>query len=100
MWTKREPISPKMLVPTWGEVTAVPRKMNFTAAQPDLFATPGLAGLSQAEAFVTPGEEQVLVASIDATPLAPFRYHEWLGKRLTASYGWSYDFDEGSLAPT
>jgi alkylated DNA repair dioxygenase AlkB len=79
-------------------VTAVPKKMNITAAQPDLFATPGLAGLSQADGFVTPGEEQVLVASIDAAPLAPFRYHEWLGKRLTASYGWSYNFDDGSLA--
>src|SRR5262252_6688933 len=69
------------------------------AAQPDLFGDAGIAGLSQADEFVTPGEEQRLIASIDAAPLSPFRYHEWLGKRLTASYGWSYDFDDASLAP-
>jgi hypothetical protein len=62
--------------------------MNLTAAQPDLFGETGLVGLSQAGAFVTPTEEQMLTASIDATELTPFRYHGWLGKRLTASYGW------------
>jgi DNA oxidative demethylase len=73
--------------------------MNLTAAQPDLFGEPSLAGLSQAGAIVTPGEEEMLIASIDAAPLSPFRYHGWLGKRLTATFGWSYDFDDASLAP-
>jgi alkylated DNA repair dioxygenase AlkB len=40
-----------------------------------------------------------LIASIDASPLSPFRFHQWLGKRLTAMYGWSYDFDDGSFTP-
>jgi hypothetical protein len=72
--------------------------MNLIAAQPDLFGDAGLAGLSQAGAFVTPDEEQMLVTSIDAAELSPFRFHGWLGKRLTASYGWSYGFDDASFA--
>lgn len=39
------------------------------------------------------------MASIDAAGLSPFRFHGWLGKRLTASYGWRYDFDDASFAP-
>ena len=74
--------------------------MNRPAAQPDLFAEPGLPGLSQAGAIVAPDEEQALVASIDGSPLSPFRFHQWQGKRLTATYGWSYDFDDGSFTPT
>jgi DNA oxidative demethylase len=73
--------------------------MNLIAARPDLFGQSGLPGLSQAGDFVTPGEEQRLIASIDAVELTPFKFHGWLGKRLTASYGWSYDFDDASLAP-
>ena len=59
--------------------------MNLIAAQPDLFGEAGLAGLSQTTAIVTPGEEQMLTASVDAAELSPFRFHGWLGKRLTAS---------------
>jgi DNA oxidative demethylase len=73
--------------------------MNLLPAQPDLFGEAGLAGLSQAGGFVTPGEEQLLIGSIDAAELSLFRFHGWLGKRLTASYGWRYDFDDGSFAP-
>ena len=73
--------------------------MNRIAAQPDLFGEACLAGLSQADAFVTPGEEQMLIAASDAAELSPFRFHGWLGKRLTASYGWRYDFDDASFTP-
>jgi alkylated DNA repair protein (DNA oxidative demethylase) len=73
--------------------------MNVAAAQLGLFGEPALAGLPQAEAIVTPGEEQVLIALIDAAELSPFRFHGWLGRRLTASYGWRYDFDDASFAP-
>ena len=73
--------------------------MNLIAVQPDLFGEAGLAGLSHADEFVTPAEEQMLIASIDAADLSPFRFHGWLGKRLTASYGWRYDFDDASFAP-
>jgi DNA oxidative demethylase len=73
--------------------------MNLPAAHPDLFRQPRLAGLSQADAIVTPVEEQMLIASIDAVELSPFRFHGWLGKRLAASYGWRYDFDDAGFAP-
>jgi DNA oxidative demethylase len=73
--------------------------MTLIASQPDLFAGPGLPGLSQAGAIVAPDEEQTLIESIDASPLTPFRFHQWQGKRLTATYGWSYDFDDGSFTP-
>jgi alkylated DNA repair protein (DNA oxidative demethylase) len=69
------------------------------AAQSDLFEQPGLAGLAQAEALVTPSEEQALIASIGAVELSPFRFQGWLGKRLTASYGWRYDFDTRRFDP-
>jgi DNA oxidative demethylase len=74
--------------------------MDRIAAQPDLFGAPALAGLSQEGAIVAPGEEAALIAAIDAAALAPFRFHGWEGKRLTASYGWRYDFDDASFAPT
>jgi DNA oxidative demethylase len=74
--------------------------MNLIAAKHDLFGELGLAGPSQAGALVTPSEEQVLIGSIDAAKLSPFRFHGSLGKRLTASYGWRYDFDDASFAPT
>jgi alkylated DNA repair protein (DNA oxidative demethylase) len=73
--------------------------MNLTPSQPDLFGEPRLAGLFQGREFIMPGGEQILIASIDATALSPFRFHGWLGKRLTASYGWSYDFDDASFTP-
>jgi DNA oxidative demethylase len=73
--------------------------MKSIAAQPNLFGEPRLAGLSQALGFVTPPEEQMLIASVDASALSPFRFHGWLGKRLTASYGWRYDFEDASFGP-
>ena len=68
--------------------------------QSELFEPPRLAGLAQGEAIITPGEEQALTASIDAVGLSPFRFHGWLGKRLTASFGWNYDFATARFAPT
>jgi DNA oxidative demethylase len=68
--------------------------------QADLFDRPVLAGLAQAEAIVTPREEQALVGSIDSVELAPFRFQGWVGKRVTASYGWRYDYDAARFAPT
>ncbi len=75
-------------------------RANVFAAQSDLFERPVLAGLAQAEAFVTKSEEKALIASIDRLELSPFRFHGWLGKRLTASFGWRYDFDDASFTRT
>jgi DNA oxidative demethylase len=73
--------------------------VKLPAAQPDLFAGPALPGLLQADDIVTPDEEAMLIAAIDATGLAPFQFHGWQGRRLSASYGWRYDFEDMSLSP-
>ena len=59
----------------------------------DLFDTAIVSGLAHTDDIVTPAEEAELIARIDASDLAPFRFQGWLGKRLTLSFGWRYDFD-------
>ena len=71
----------------------------MSASQPDLFNAPRLAGLFQGDLIVTPAEEQALIASIGTVELAPFHFHGWIGKRLTASFGWCYDFDDARFGP-
>ncbi|KMS58310.1 2OG-Fe(II) oxygenase [Sphingobium cupriresistens LL01] len=66
----------------------------------DLFGRPHLPGLQQADDIITPIEEQALIGMIDASDLSPFKYQQWTGKRLTQSFGWSYDFQTGIFAPT
>jgi len=66
----------------------------------DLFDTAIVPGLKLAENIVTPAEEADLIAHIDASELAPFRFQGWLGKRLTHSFGWRYDFDTARFAET
>jgi len=63
----------------------------------DLFDTPLLPGLSSRDDLLSRAEEAALIERIDGTTLAPFRFQGWIGKRLTSSYGWSYDFDAGRL---
>lgn len=71
--------------------------------QGDLFAdrdagAPSLpSGMTLWPEFVTAAEEEELAAAVDAAPLAPFRFHQWEGKRLTASYGRGYDFSRGAM---
>ncbi|WP_158744416.1 alpha-ketoglutarate-dependent dioxygenase AlkB [Acidisphaera sp. L21] len=69
------------------------------AGQSDLFAPPP-AGPVQACDIVTPAEEAALIAAVDAIELTPFRFQGYLGKRLTASFGWHYDFEGARLAPS
>ncbi len=64
-----------------------------------LFEAPILPGLGLGDGIVTPVEEQALIAEIDAVALSPFRFQGWLGKRLTASFGWRYDYDNASFGP-
>jgi DNA oxidative demethylase len=74
--------------------------MTVSTAQADLFAGPVLPGLALADDLVGPEEERVLIAAIDAAGLAPFEFHGWVGRRLSASYGWRYDFGDMSFTPT
>lgn len=70
------------------------------AEQADLFGQPLLAGLRQGQEIITAQEERALIARIDASDLTPFRFQQWTGKRLTHSYGWSYDFQTGAFTPS
>jgi alkylated DNA repair dioxygenase AlkB len=66
----------------------------------DLFPPSAPSGLSFQENFVARDEEAALIEAIDAAGLAPFRFQGWTGKRLTASFGWHYDFDRAVFRPT
>lgn len=86
--------------------------MNGMASQCDLFSAiraasedaappppvPPVPGLALVPAAIGTGETRALEALIDAAPLAPFRFGQWQGKRLTASYGSGYDYQRGRLA--
>lgn len=52
-----------------------------------------LAELATARDIVSATEEHALIRAIDAAPLTPFRFGPWTGNRLTASYGFAYDFE-------
>ncbi len=69
------------------------------APQPDLFGTPRLPGLDYAEAIIDAEAERALIARIAEANLAPFQFQQWEGKRLTRSFGWTYDFQTGRFAP-
>lgn len=69
------------------------------AQQGDLFGMPLLAGLTYAEDLVGIDEERALIAGIQAAKLTPFQFQQWEGKRLTRSFGWTYDFQTGRFAP-
>lgn len=59
-----------------------------------------LSGLTFVEDLIDEGEEAALIEALGAFGLQPFRFQGWTGKRLTASFGWRYDFDDASFAPT
>ncbi|MGE5562950.1 MAG: alpha-ketoglutarate-dependent dioxygenase AlkB [Bacillota bacterium] len=65
-----------------------------------LFDAPLIAGLRYAEDVIGEAEEEQLVERLILTDLSPFRFHGWLGNRKTRSFGWRYDFDDASFAPT
>ena len=65
-----------------------------------LFDAPLIDGLRYAEQLTGEAEEERLIERLLATDLSPFRFHGWLGNRKTKSFGWRYDFDDASFAPT
>ena len=74
--------------------------MVARAAFANLFETPILPGLGYRDEVISVAEEHALIACIDDAGLSPFRFQQWTGKRLTRSFGWSYDFETGRFAPT
>jgi alkylated DNA repair protein (DNA oxidative demethylase) len=75
--------------------------MSIPASQPDMFAAePLVPGFGYSDRIVTQDEEAALIARIGVdVELTPFRFQGWLGKRLTATFGWRYDFDDASFGP-
>ncbi|MFC7536164.1 alpha-ketoglutarate-dependent dioxygenase AlkB [Sphingomonas sp. GCM10030256] len=63
----------------------------------DLFDAPLIPGLRVRQEFVTAQEEQELIARIGEIQLAPFKFQGFEGKRLTRTFGWRYDFQDGSF---
>jgi DNA oxidative demethylase len=64
----------------------------------DLFGYPALPGVETCLDHVQYDAETVLANEIDRLDLAPFRFQQWTGKRLTTSFGWRYDFENGGFA--
>ncbi len=65
---------------------------------PELFRNPLPPGIEQAKNIVSAAEEADLIRLINGAGLEPFRFQQWLGKRLTHSFGWRYDFTDASLS--
>jgi alkylated DNA repair dioxygenase AlkB len=66
----------------------------------DLFGEPLMAGLEYRTDFITRAEERALIGHLGEEDLSPFKFQGWIGKRLTRTYGWRYDFDDRSFAPS
>lgn len=64
-----------------------------------LFDTPLIPGLHYRDGLIDGDEEVTLADRIDRSDLSPFRFQGWLGKRLTRTFGWRYDFDDHSFEP-
>ena len=65
-----------------------------------LFETPLISGLRYEEDLIGDAEERSLVEQLSAADLSPFQFHGGRGTRKTRSFGWRYDFEDSSFAPT
>lgn len=54
-------------------------------------------GLSYAPDFLSQAEEAALAQWFDTLRFKPFEFHNFLGRRQTISFGWSYRFDGSGL---
>ncbi|WP_353681869.1 MULTISPECIES: alpha-ketoglutarate-dependent dioxygenase AlkB [unclassified Sphingomonas] len=72
----------------------------MSALFPALFEESLPRGIEQAKNILGPREEADLIRFVDAAGLAPFRFRQWQGRRLTRSFGWRYDFADSSFAET
>src|SRR5687767_4544283 len=60
--------------------------------QVEIFPTTLPRGLVYREDFITPEEEQALLAVIRELPLHESQYRQFTARRRTVNYGSSYDF--------
>jgi DNA oxidative demethylase len=47
--------------------------------------------------FVSEIEERDLIETIQTLQLTPFKFHQFIGKRRTKSFGWDYEFGAGKI---
>jgi alkylated DNA repair dioxygenase AlkB len=75
--------------------------MQASTDQRELFRRPtGLpSGFLYQPAFLTPAEEQSLIAQIPALPLEEARYKSFTARRRIVSFGAGYDFETNALLP-
>lgn len=74
--------------------------MNSGGVQSELFepaAPPLPEGMRYEPEFLSPAEEESLVALAQSLPLAEMNYKGYTARRRVASYGGSYDFDANRL---
>lgn len=72
---------------------------SSAGSQRGLIASTDVAGLDLLGDFLGVEEENHLIARINAEALTPFQFQQWQAKRLTRSYGYSYDFQRATLGP-
>jgi alkylated DNA repair dioxygenase AlkB len=65
-----------------------------------LFDAPLIDGLSYRADAVSAPEQEALLRHLAELDVTPFRFQGWLGNRKTHSFGWRYDFNDASFAPT
>jgi alkylated DNA repair dioxygenase AlkB len=68
-------------------------------SQAGLFVEPLIGGLEYRDQFISAAEHEDLVTHLNYTDVTPFRFHGWIGKRKTKTFGWRYDFDDASFTP-
>ena len=56
-------------------------------------------GLSYKTDLIDRAYEVALLDALRGLPLEPFKFHGWVGKRRTVSFGWSYDYDKEAAEP-
>ena len=65
-----------------------------------LFDAPLIDGLDYREEVISKADERDLIEGLESVDLSRFKFQGWLGNRKTHSFGWRYDFDNSSFAPT
>jgi alkylated DNA repair dioxygenase AlkB len=81
-------------MPANNHLSRMPLQVAF---QSDLFGERLLPGLRFQNDFLSKDEEENLIWQIDGEDLSPFRFQRWTGKRLTRTFGWRYDYENGSF---
>jgi hypothetical protein len=80
-----------------GTPRLISRPMQPCPTTIDLFEPSPITGLRYHDDFLNVEEERRIIGEIERVNLEPFRFQQWTGKRLTATFGWRYDFEKGTF---